>query len=136
MCVQNASAGAPAAAGGGNDPIPRTLSCGALHPPAAAGARETLEREWTVWADSARSRVLSSEDFDPEGSSRRDISTWRDFWGFWSDVQEGRIELGEGSNLCIFERGVKPTWEDSQVKICDDISVSYAYDISYTYMYI
>jgi hypothetical protein len=66
-----------------------------------------------VWADTARSRVLSG-DFDLESASRRDISSWADFWSFWSDVKAGRVGLPDGSNLCIFARGVKPTWEDSQ----------------------
>jgi len=81
---------------------------------AAGTGGEALAREWTVWADTTCSRVLSPEDFDLEALSRRDISTWSDFWNFWSDIQEGRIEMGEGSNLYVFERGVKPTWEDSQ----------------------
>ena len=81
---------------------------------AAGTGGEALAREWTVWADTTCLRVLSPEDFDLEALSRRDISTWNDFWNFWSDIQEGRIELGEGSNLYVFERGVKPTWEDSQ----------------------
>jgi hypothetical protein len=91
-----------------NMPTPESLKN------AAGTGGEALVREWTVWADTTCSRVLSPEDFDLEALSRRDISTWSDFRNFWSDIQEGRIELGEGSNLYVFERGVKPTWEDSQ----------------------
>ena len=102
----------PLHGGGSPEPLPRAVSIAAS--PSPSPADSALEREWTVWADTARSRVLSSEDFDLEAASRRDISTWADFWAFWSDVKAGRIELGDGSNLCVFARGVKPTWEDSQ----------------------
>ena len=80
---------------------------------AAGTTGDALGREWTVWTDSTRPGVLSSEDLDLDAASRRDISTWTEFWSFWGDVKEGRIELSEGANLCMFVRGVKPTWEDS-----------------------
>jgi len=81
---------------------------------AAGTAGDALDREWTVWADNKSSHAMSSEDFDLEYASRRDISTWADFWGFWNDVKDGRVELGDGAILCMFVRGVKPTWEDSE----------------------
>lgn len=78
------------------------------------GRQESLERQWTVWKDTAKSRVLSSQDFDFEHSERRDISTWEDFYGFWTDLEGGSTELGEGCNVRLFVRGVKPTWEATQ----------------------
>lgn len=98
----------------GASPVPLLRAVSVAAPHHSALSDGVLEREWTVWTDTARSRVLSSEDFDPEAASRRDISTWADFWSFWNDVKAGHVELGDGSNICIFARGVKPTWEDSQ----------------------
>eukprot|EP00960_Hanusia_phi_P055561 763003-Hanusia_phi.AAC.1 len=34
-----------------------------------------LEREWTVWIDTAKSKVLTSQDFDLENSEQRTISS-------------------------------------------------------------
>ena len=78
-------------------------------PPASRGstAGEALEREWTVW-------TYSSEDFALETAERRDLSSWADFWAFRDDVSDGRVDLSDGTTLCVFERGVKPTWEDSE----------------------
>jgi len=83
-----------------------------------------LGDQWTLWLDNGGVR-RTKEDYEKGTVEVRTVKTAREFWKCWnqlarlmaplrqrSERDERGVEATEKCNICVFRKGIRPSWED------------------------
>eukprot|EP01101_Sappina_pedata_P011834 TRINITY_DN8019_c0_g1_i1.p1 TRINITY_DN8019_c0_g1~~TRINITY_DN8019_c0_g1_i1.p1 ORF type:complete len:460 (-),score=140.59 TRINITY_DN8019_c0_g1_i1:117-1496(-) len=75
---------------------------------------DLLEHEWVIYYDGGAPLGISDQKFNTSMHVLGSFSSIQGFWRYWNNISFDRFSIG--SNVRLFKKNIKPTWEDEANK--------------------